>query len=140
MLDVHRTDDVDPGAEQFVHVLVPLGVLPAGRVGVGQLVHEYDGRPAGEDGVHVHLFEDDPAVLDPAARDEFQSFDERGRFRTAVRFDHPDDRVHALLLEPLRLLKHLVGFADAGREPQVHLQPAPLLLADEGEELLRPWK
>ena len=53
-----------------------------------------------------------------------------------MRLDDADDHVHALPLEPLALLQHLVGLADAGGEAEVDLEPAALLLADQGEELL----
>ena len=60
----------------------------------------------------------------------------RRRLGPAVRLDDADDDIHALLLEPVALLEHLVGLADAGREAEVDLQPAALLLADQRQELL----
>ena len=41
----------------------------AGRVGVGKLVDQDDLRPAGDDGVEVHLLEPLALVLDPPARE-----------------------------------------------------------------------
>src|SRR5262249_59826041 len=49
------------------------------------------------------------------------------------------DDVHPLLLQPLRLLEHLVSFAHARGEAEVDLQPAALLAADQGQELLWRW-
>ena len=57
VLDVDRGDDVDARVEQLVDVLPALLVAAAGHVGVGELVDERDRRPAGEDGVDVHLLE-----------------------------------------------------------------------------------
>jgi len=103
---------------------------------VGQLVHEGHGRAAGEEGVEVHFFEDDAAVLDPAARHLLQVADLGGGVGPAVRLDAADDHVHALALEAVALLEHFVGLADAGREAEVHLEPAALLLLDQRQEVL----
>ena len=54
-----------------------------------------------------------------------------------MRFDDADDDVHALALEAMGVLEHLVGLADAGREAEVYPEPAALLLANEVEEMLR---
>ena len=48
----------------------------------------------------------------------------------------PIDHVDALPLEAVPLAEHGVGLADAGRRAEVDLQPAPLLAADQVEELL----
>ena len=126
-----------PAAEQLLHVLVALGVPAARGVGVGQLVHQGDRRPPRQDGVEVHLLQHHAAVLDLAPRHLLQVADQGGGLGPAVRLDDADDHVHALLLEPLPLLEHLVGLADAGGEAEVDLQPAPLLLAEQRQELLR---
>jgi hypothetical protein len=138
VLDVERADDVDSAPEQFVDILVPLRVLAAWGIGVGQFVHQGDGRTTSQDGVHVHFFEHDTAILDLPTGNLFEPLQKGRRLRTAMGFDHSDDDVHPLLLEPLTLLEHLVGFADARCEAQVDLQPASLLMADEGQELLGP--
>ena len=66
VLDVERADDVDAGVEQLEHVLVALAVAAAGHVGVRHLVDDRDLRLARQDGVEVHLLDDDAAVLDLA--------------------------------------------------------------------------
>ena len=40
MLDVDGGVDVDAGAQEFLDILIPLGVAAARRVGVGELVDE----------------------------------------------------------------------------------------------------
>ena len=47
VLDVDRGDHVDPGVEQFLHVLPALLVARSGHVGVRELVHQGDLRDAG---------------------------------------------------------------------------------------------
>ena len=136
MLDVQRGDDADARAQDLLDVLVALRVAAAGGVGVGQLVDQGDGRPAGEHGVEVHLLQHDAAVLDPPARHLLQLADLGGGLRPAVRLDEADHHVDALPPQPVSLLEHVVGLADPGREAQVDLQPAALLPADEVEEQL----
>ena len=136
VLDVDRGDHVDPGAEQVLDVLVALGVAAAGGVGVGQLVDQADGRPAGQDRVEVHLAEGDAAVLDRPRRDDLQVADLLGGLGAAVGLDEADRDVDALLLEPVPLAEHRVGLAHAGRRAEVDLEPAPLLAADQVQELL----
>ena len=75
MLDVHRCDDVNARVEQVFDVLIALGVARAGRVGVGQLVDQADGRPPDDDRVDVHLAEGHAAVLDDAWRDDLEVAD-----------------------------------------------------------------
>ena len=126
-----------PACKQFLDVLVALGVAAARCVGVGQLVHQGHLRPAGQDGVEVHLFQHDAAVLDAPPRHLLQLAELRRRLGPAVRLDDADDHVHALLLQALAFLQHLVGLADAGGEAEVDLEPAALLLADQRQEMLR---
>ena len=136
VLDVERGDHADAGAEEFFHVLVALGVAAAGGVGVGQLVDQRDGRPAGEHGVEVHLLQHDAAVLDPAARHLLQLADLGDGLRPAVGLDEADHHVDALPPQAVAFLEHVVGLADAGGKAEVDLQPAALLPADEVEKKL----
>ena len=53
-----------------------------------------------------------------------------------MRLDDADGHVHALSLEAVALLQHLVGLADAGGKAEVDLEPAALLVADQRQELL----
>ncbi len=55
VLDVERRIDVDAGGQQFLDILVALLVPAAGRVGVGELVHQHQLGLARQDGVDVHL-------------------------------------------------------------------------------------
>ena len=64
VLDVESGVDVDPGSEDLLDVEVTLGMARAGRVGVREFVDEHQLRPAGEDGVEVHLRKQDAAVVE----------------------------------------------------------------------------
>ena len=65
VLHVHRGHHGDAGGEDLLDVLPALLVLRAGRVRVRQLVDDDDVGPALQDGVEVHLLDDDVAVVRP---------------------------------------------------------------------------
>src|SRR5437016_4220916 len=53
-----------------------------------------------------------------------------------MRLDKADDDINALRTQALAFLQHLERLADAGREAEVNLEPAALLLANQREEIL----
>ncbi len=112
-------------------------MVRAGRVGVSQFIDQNDSRASSEHGVEVHFLQDDSAILDPAARHLFESVDQGGGLGPAMRLDETDDDVHALVAQALSFLQHLERLADAGGEAEVDLEPAPLLLANQRQEILR---
>ena len=136
VLDVQRGHDADAGAEQFLHVLVAFAIAAARGIGVGQLVDQGDGGPAGQHGVDVHFLDHDAAVFDPPPRDLFELADLHGGLRSSVGLDEADGHVDTLPAQPIAFLEHVVGLAHAGGEAQVDFEPAALLAADEVEERL----
>ena len=78
-----------------------------------------------------------PRVLDPSPRHLLQLADLRDGLRPGVRLDVADHHIDALPPQPVSLLEHVVGLADARREAQVDLQPPPLLPADQVQEKFR---
>ena len=69
MLNIDGGVDVDAAAEQFLDIEVALGMTTAGRVGMGELVHQRDLRVTGDDGVEIHLLEPLPLVFETPARE-----------------------------------------------------------------------
>ena len=63
-----RADDVDPGVQQLLHVLVALLVAAARDVGVGELVDDGHRRLALQHGVEVHLLDGRRRGTRPARR------------------------------------------------------------------------
>src|SRR5262249_3664140 len=104
-----------------------------------QLIDQGDGRAARQQGVEIHLLKNHAAVLDAPPRQLLQVADQGGGVGPAVRLDDADNDVNPLLLEPLALLEHLEGLADAGGETEVDLEPAALLVADQAQEVLGGW-
>ena len=141
MLDVQRGVDVDAGLEQLLDVLPALGVTAAGGIGVGQLVHEDEGRTAGEGGVQVELPQRGPAVLDERRGQELEPLQQGVGFGPTVGLDVPDDHVDAFGMSLARGLEHGVGLPDSRRRAEEELQLAPglprLLLLDPGEQGVR---
>ena len=139
VLDVDGRIDVDAAAHQLFDVEIALGMAAAGRVGVGEFVHEDDLRPAGDDGIEVHLLEPLPLVFKAPAGDGFEPREQGLGLSAAVRLDDADDDVVAVLLAGPRRLQHLVGLADAGRRAHENpeLADAAFFAARRLEQSLR---
>ena len=141
VLDVQGGVDADARGEQLLDVLPALGVARAGRVGVGQLVHEDHAGRALQRGVEIELLQGDAAVLQPAARQHRQPFQQRGRLRAAVGLDHAHDDLDALAGTGARRFQHRVRLPHAGGRAEEDLEAAarrpPFLLAYLREEGLR---
>jgi hypothetical protein len=102
-----------------VDVLPPLLVATARDVGVGQLVDEGEGRPAGQYGVEVHLVEGRPLVGEGVAGHHLEvSGLLLGAF-PAVRLEHRDHDVGAPRGPAPPLVEHGEGLAHAGRGTEV---------------------
>jgi len=119
VLDVDRGDHVDPGVEQLLDVLPPLGVARPGHVGVRQLVDQRHPRAPGQDRVDVHLLEGGAAVLQPAPWHHLEALDHLGGMAAAVGLDEADHHVGAALAPAVRLAQHGVRLADPGRRTEV---------------------
>ena len=124
VLDVDGGENVDAGGEQFEHILVAFAVAAAVDVGVGQLVNQDDGGPAGKDGIDIHLLEDGALVLELAAGDAFQLAGELGDAFATVGFNDAGNDVLAATGATLGLAQHAVGFAHAGGVAEKDLEDA----------------
>ncbi len=71
MLHVDRGPDVDARLQQLLDVLPALGMtwrrIAARDVGMRELIHQQDGRPAPQRRVQIEFLAHDAAVLAPAA-------------------------------------------------------------------------
>ena len=134
VLDVQGADHVDPLGQDVLHILVSLLVAAPGDVCVRQFIDKDDLGLAGQDGIEVHLLDDDPAVFLPSPGDDLQPLQEPGDAFTAVGLHEPDHHVDSFIPEPVRFLEHLPGLAHAGGIAQVDLQPPPLGPPDQSQE------
>jgi hypothetical protein len=124
VLDVDGGVDVDAVRHQLFDVEIALGMPAAGCVGMGELVDQNDLRPAGDDGVEIHLVEPLPLVGHAPARDDLKPLQQRLGLRAAMGFHHADHDIVAVPLTGAGLLEHLVGLADAGRSADENSEPA----------------
>ena len=127
VLHVQGGENINAGVQQFEHVLVTLGVARAGRIGVGELVHQRELRTAGQHRVQVHLRERDAAILAGEARDDRQALGQRVGFLAPVGFDVTDDDVASGGQFAAGGFEHGVGLADARGHAEEDLQLAALL-------------
>ena len=138
MLHVERGVHVDAGIEQLEHVLPPLAVPAAGRVGVRQLVHEDEPRLPRQRGVEVELLQHAALVVDGTAGKKREALGKAGGLAAAVGLDHPHHHIHAFGVTRARGLEHGVGLAHARGRAKEQFQPTAmlprLLLPDKGEQ------
>ena len=93
MLHVQRRVDVDPGGEQLVHILPPLGVPRTLGVRVRQFIHQYDLRTSGQRRVEIELAERDASIFDEPRRQDLQSREQRFGLGPSVQLDVADKEV-----------------------------------------------
>ena len=134
MLDVQGTDDVNPLCKYVLDILVPFFIPAARHVGVRQFIDEDNLWFPGQNGINVHLLNDNPAVFLPPPGDNFQTFEKLGDVDPPVCFHKPHDHVDPLVLELVRFLEHSVGLTHAGGISEVYLQVAALGPADHPQE------
>ncbi len=132
MLDVDGGVDVDAGAQEFLDILIPLGVAAARRVGVGELVDEDELRRAHDRRIEIELGEGDAVVLHEFRRHLLEASHKARRRRPLVGFDVAGHHVHAASFRGVGRLQHGIGLAHAGRIAEEDLEmsaPCMLLIA-----------
>jgi hypothetical protein len=137
MLDVDRRENVDPGREQLLDILITLRVTAAGRVGVGELIDQDELRPTLDQPVKIHLGERTAFILDLAARHDLEPARHCFRFRAAMGFDHADHDIDTGTGAAGTFGEHLIGLADPGRRTEEDLQTTTALLRGGAQKGLR---
>jgi hypothetical protein len=115
VLDVDRGVDVNAVAHQLFDVEVTLGVAAALSIGVSEFVDQHNLWVSRNNGVDIHLGQRLPFIVNLTARNDFQPRQQRFGFFATVGLDDTNNNVVTVLFACLGLLKHLVGFAHAGR-------------------------
>ena len=129
MLDVDGGVDIDAGLQQLLDILPALGVARAGRVGMRQLVHQDQLRPARQRGVDIELLDRRAVIFDLPAREQLETVHQRLGLGAPVGLDIAGQHIDAGAALLVGGLEHGVGFAHAGRCAKEDLQPAARLPA-----------
>src|SRR5579871_490081 len=74
VLDIYRGIDIDAMAQQLFDVQVAFRMTAPECIGVGEFIDQDDLRPAGDDGIEVHLLQQLTSVLDALAGNDLQTF------------------------------------------------------------------
>src|SRR5258708_34004455 len=93
-----------------------------------KFVNYRDGRPAGDNGVDIHLLQRDSTVLNPAHRHTFQISDHLFGVFAAMSLDHGGYNVYSLFFEQVGIFQHLIGLPDPRRSANVSTPAVPLAL------------
>ena len=134
MLDVQRGPDVDAGGDQFGHILPPLVVAAAGRVGVRQLVDQQQAGVAREGRVGIELLEHLAAIGDLFAGQHGEGADHCGGVGAAVGFDDTDQHIQPGVAHARGGGEHFPGFTHAGGGAEEHFQPARAFAGGCGQQ------
>ena len=139
VLDVERRVDVDALAQQLFDIEIALGMPAARGIGMGEFIDERQVWAARDERVEIHLLERVILVRDGAARNDLQAVEQGLGLFAAVRLDHADDHVGAILRSGAGLLQHLVGlaYARSGTEEDLQSPCAAFFLLGFFEQRLR---
>ncbi len=109
---------------------------------MGQFVDQGHGGMAGDDRVRVHLFHGHAAVLDAAARNDFQPVEQGRGVAPAVSLHETHHHVRTAVVAAVPFFEHLVGLADARGHAHVDAESGALrfpLGRQAGEHLIAGW-
>src|SRR5262245_40996945 len=104
VLDVHGADNVNPGIEQFEHILITLLIAGSWNVCMGKFIDDGNLRPSSEHRVQIHLLHHHPAILKPAPWNDFKSLDEGCSLSATMWLDEGQDHVYTTFLEGMGFL------------------------------------
>ena len=125
VLDIERCEDIDPGSQDLLDVLVALRMPRTRRIGVRELIDQGEGRAPFEQGFEIHLGKAAALVVDVPPRQHLQTVQERLRLGPAVCLDDGRDHVQAVAQSRMGRGQHLVGLTDPGGSAEEDLQPPP---------------
>src|SRR4030043_2058545 len=134
MLNIQCGDDVNPGGQDVLDILISFIIAAAGDIGVGQLTNQRYLWLPDQNRIHVHLFHGNAPVFLPATGNYFQPFEEPFGFNSAMGFHESHDYIDPFFFESTAFEKHLVGLSDACSIAEIDLQMSALGAADHPEE------
>ena len=124
MLDVNGRINADPCTQQLLHVLIPLGMAAARRIGVGQFIHQNQLGLARERAVQIELMQFNAFVWNAFRGELLQPIQQSHGFWAGMRLDIAGHYVKTGFFSPMCGFQHGVGFADAGGIAKENFQPS----------------
>ncbi len=124
VLDVERGPHVDPGGEDFLHVLPALVMPAARRVGMGEFVDQHERGLALENRVEVHFQQGMAAMRHFPAGQHRQRAQTRLGFDATMGFDHADHDIDPGTCLAESIVEHFAGLANARSRPKENLEAA----------------
>ncbi len=119
MLDIDGGPDVNPGLQQFLHVLPALRVpgwrVAAGQIRVRQLIHQQNGRMPRKRSIKIKFSAGKITVANRQCGQSGDAFREPLGLDSAVRFDVSDHHIGTRGADCACRLEHGVGLAHACR-------------------------
>lgn len=96
MLDIERCVNVDTARQNFLYILIPLGMPAAGRIRMCKFIYQNQLRLARQNRIDIHFFELMTPICNARARNDFKPFSKGFSLRSSVRFDNADDDIYSI--------------------------------------------
>ena len=124
MLDIHRSEHADAGAQQFLDILIALAMAASRSIRVRQFVHEDNLRMALQHRIEIELVQGDVPMPDRTWRNLLQAFHQSHGVHARMRLHIAHHHVEALVKHRMRFFQHGVRFPNARRVTEEDLELA----------------
>ena len=128
MLDIDRCVNINSGIQQFLNILITLGVPTSFHIGMGQFVHQNQLRFSLQRTINIKLTESDSPVIHLSNRKLLQAIEQCHCLRSGMGFNISGNHVHTAFFCLMRSLQHGIGFSYTGSVTEEDFQLASFLL------------
>src|SRR5579863_1284335 len=136
MLNIHRTDHVDPRIQDFHHILPALFVLTPLDIRMRQLIDDHHLRMKIDHRLHIQFIQFFTLIEQLPPWQNRQSLQLQLRLLPPMCLDIPDLHIYPVTHQSLRLLQHSVRLPYPGAHADIDLELAPPRLTDQLQEML----
>ena len=126
VLHIYGRIDIDPGVEQFDHILITFAVAAAGGIGMGKFINQHQLWPPRKDRIQIHLGQGNAPICQRLARNHRQINQQRFGLRPAMSLDITHDHIHPFITALARSRQHGIGLPDPSGHTKKDLQFASL--------------
>ena len=121
MLHINGGIHVYACIQEFNHILIAFPVAAALGIGMGQLIHQDQVRPAYQGGIQIKLPQRDSLIFHGPGSQEFQPVKKGHGIRPVMGFNIPGHHIPARFLFLARRIQHGICLAHAGRISEEYL-------------------